>query len=78
MRSNKTPITARGLSKSYGSQEVFTGVDIAVDRGTRVAILGLNGAGKTTMTSPGAFTANPDPGRSPPNTFSCVCVPALR
>jgi ATPase subunit of ABC transporter with duplicated ATPase domains len=45
----KTPLTARGLSKSYGSLEIFCDVDVAVDRGSRVAILGLNGAGKTTL-----------------------------
>ncbi|MBK0867041.1 MULTISPECIES: ABC-F family ATP-binding cassette domain-containing protein [unclassified Saccharopolyspora] len=45
----KTPLTARGLSKSYGSLEIFTGVDLAVDRGSRVVVLGLNGAGKTTL-----------------------------
>jgi len=45
----KTPLTARGLTKSYGSLEVFASVDMAVDRGARVVILGLNGAGKTTL-----------------------------
>ncbi|SDU69685.1 ABC-F family ATP-binding cassette domain-containing protein [Jiangella alkaliphila] len=45
----KTPLTASGLSKSYGSLEVFTDVDLAIDRGSRVVILGLNGAGKTTL-----------------------------
>src|SRR5437899_1033663 len=45
----KTPLTAAGLSKSYGSLEVFTDVDLAIDRGSRVVILGLNGAGKTTL-----------------------------
>jgi ATPase subunit of ABC transporter with duplicated ATPase domains len=45
----KTPLTAEGLSKSYGSLEVFTGVDLAIDRGSRVVVLGLNGAGKTTL-----------------------------
>ena len=45
----RTPLTAQGLSKSYGSLEVFCDVDLAVDRGSRVAILGLNGAGKTTL-----------------------------
>jgi ATP-binding cassette subfamily F protein 3 len=45
----RTPLTADGLSKSYGSLEVFTDVDLAVDRGARVVVLGLNGAGKTTL-----------------------------
>ena len=45
----RTPLTATGLSKSYGSLEVFTDVDLAVDRATRVVVLGLNGAGKTTL-----------------------------
>jgi len=45
----RTPLTAEGLTKSYGSLEVFSGVDLAVDRGSRVVILGLNGAGKTTL-----------------------------
>ena len=45
----RTPLTASNLSKSYGSLEVFTGVDLAIDRGSRVVVLGLNGAGKTTL-----------------------------
>jgi ATPase subunit of ABC transporter with duplicated ATPase domains len=45
----KTPLTAADLSKSYGSLEIFTGVDLAIDRGSQVVVLGLNGAGKTTL-----------------------------
>ncbi len=45
----KTPLRASGLSKAYGSLEVFAGVDLAIDRGSRVVVLGLNGAGKTTL-----------------------------
>ncbi len=45
----KTPLTATGLSRSYGSLEVFTDVDLAIDRGSKVVVLGLNGAGKTTL-----------------------------
>ncbi len=45
----RVPLTASGLSKSYGSLEVFTGVDLAIDRGAKVVVLGLNGAGKTTL-----------------------------
>ncbi|HOF63707.1 MAG TPA: ATP-binding cassette domain-containing protein, partial [Dermatophilaceae bacterium] len=45
----KTPLMASGLSRSYGSLEIFTDVDLAIDRGSRVVVLGLNGAGKTTL-----------------------------
>jgi ATPase subunit of ABC transporter with duplicated ATPase domains len=45
----RTPLTAESLSKSYGSLEIFTGVDLAIDRGSKVVVLGLNGAGKTTL-----------------------------
>ncbi|HKD96495.1 MAG TPA: ABC-F family ATP-binding cassette domain-containing protein [Micromonosporaceae bacterium] len=58
----KTPLTAQGLSKSYGSLEVFCDVDVAVDRGSRVAILGLNGAGKTTLLRMLASQLEPDTG----------------
>jgi ATPase subunit of ABC transporter with duplicated ATPase domains len=58
----KTPLTASGLSKSYGSQEVFTDVDLAIDRGSRVVVLGLNGAGKTTLLRLLAEQEKPDTG----------------
>ena len=58
----KTPLTARGLSKSYGSLEIFTDVDLAVDRGSRVVVLGLNGAGKTTLLRILAGVDPPDTG----------------
>ena len=45
----RTPLVAKGLTRNYGSLEVFTGVDLAIDRGSRVVVLGLNGAGKTTL-----------------------------
>ncbi|MCI2958609.1 ATP-binding cassette domain-containing protein [Agromyces atrinae] len=45
----RTPLQASDLSKSYGSLEIFTAVDLAIDRGSKVVIIGLNGAGKTTL-----------------------------
>src|SRR6478736_7896111 len=62
----RTPLTAAGLSKSYGSTEVFSGVDVAVDRGSRVVILGLNGAGKTTLLRLLAGLEAPDTGKVTP------------
>jgi len=62
----RTPLAATGLSKSYGSAEVFSGVDIAVDRGSRVVVLGLNGAGKTTLLRLLAGLETPDTGKVTP------------
>ena len=44
----RTPIMAKDISKAYGSNIVFAGVNLAIDKGSRVVILGYNGAGKTT------------------------------
>ncbi|GAA1612451.1 ABC-F family ATP-binding cassette domain-containing protein [Leucobacter chromiireducens] len=59
----KTPLMAEGLSKSYGSLEIFAGVDLAIDRGSKVVILGLNGAGKTTLLRLLAQVDEPDTGQ---------------
>ena len=64
--SGRTPLTADGLSKSYGSLEVFTDVSLAVDRGSRVVVLGLNGAGKTTLLRLLAGQEQPDTGEVMP------------
>ncbi|WP_423494308.1 ABC transporter ATP-binding protein [Microbacterium esteraromaticum] len=42
-------IDVRGIRKSFGAHDVLRGVDFAVDRGSVFALLGSNGAGKTTM-----------------------------
>jgi ATPase subunit of ABC transporter with duplicated ATPase domains len=62
----RTPLTAEGLAKAFGSLEVFTGVDLAVDRGTKVVVLGLNGAGKTTLLRLLAGAETPDAGEVRP------------
>jgi ATPase subunit of ABC transporter with duplicated ATPase domains len=58
----KTPLMATDLSRSYGSLEIFTAVDLAIDRGSRVVILGFNGAGKTTLLRILAGVDQPDTG----------------
>lgn len=58
----RVPRVVKGLSKTYGSLEVFTGVDLAIDRGSRVVVLGLNGAGKTTLLRLLAGVEHPDTG----------------
>ncbi|OBJ74101.1 ABC-F family ATP-binding cassette domain-containing protein [Mycobacterium sp. 1274756.6] len=62
----KTPLMTSGLTKQYGSLEVFAGVDLAIDRGSRVVVLGLNGAGKTTLLRILAGVERPDAGTLEP------------
>lgn len=42
-------LTVRDLGKSFGAQHLFSGLDFDVKRGERVAIIGDNGTGKTTI-----------------------------
>ena len=58
----RLPLVAKGLSKSYGSLEVFMDIDVSIERGTRLVILGLNAAGKTTMLRILAGVDKPDTG----------------
>ncbi len=62
----RTPLMASNLSKSYGSLEIFTAVDLAIDRGSKVVVLGLNGAGKTTLLRILAGVDRPDTGQLEP------------
>ena len=47
--SGKRVIDAKGLFKSFGDQKIVTGFDLRVLRGDRVAFVGPNGVGKTTL-----------------------------
>lgn len=42
-------LSVNGLSKSFGSRTLFKGIDFEIKRGERVALLGANGTGKTTI-----------------------------
>ena len=42
-------LTAAGLSKFYGADEVFSGLSLAIPHGARIALVGPNGCGKTTL-----------------------------
>jgi len=48
-RSGDFPVIAEDLAKSYGDLTVFSGVNMTIRRGEKVAFVGKNGAGKTTM-----------------------------
>ncbi len=48
-RCGATVLTVEGLTKGYGGPPVFADVDLDLGRGERVLVLGLNGAGKTSL-----------------------------
>lgn len=48
-RSGDYPIICQDLSKSYGQHQIFSGVNITLRRGEKVAFVGRNGEGKTTL-----------------------------
>ncbi|MCH5229891.1 MAG: ABC-F family ATP-binding cassette domain-containing protein [Muribaculaceae bacterium] len=48
-RSGDFPLIVENLSKSYGDLEVFSGVDITIKRGEKIAFVGSNGEGKSTF-----------------------------
>ncbi|HEX9258085.1 MAG TPA: ABC-F family ATP-binding cassette domain-containing protein [Acidimicrobiales bacterium] len=47
--SGRVTLEVEGLTKSYSGPPVFTDVSFAVERGERLLVLGLNGAGKTSL-----------------------------
>ncbi|GAB3195476.1 ABC transporter ATP-binding protein [Nocardioides hungaricus] len=55
-------IEIAGLTKAYGDQTVLRGVDLAVPAGTIHALLGSNGAGKTTVVRILSTLLKPDAG----------------
>ncbi len=42
-------LTASQLAKSYGPDDIFAGVEVAIPQGARIGLVGPNGAGKTTL-----------------------------
>jgi len=49
-RSGKVTVEAHGIAKSYGDNQIFKDVNFYIERGKKVAFIGKNGEGKTTMT----------------------------
>ena len=48
-RSGSYPLILSGLSKNYGNHNVFSDVSLSIERGERVAFVGKNGEGKSTL-----------------------------
>ena len=47
--SGRQVLTVKGVKKAFGDNEVLHGVDLSVQRGDRLAIMGANGIGKSTL-----------------------------
>ncbi|MBP1639223.1 MAG: putative transporter ATP-binding protein [Bacteroidetes bacterium] len=48
-RSGSYPVTCEGVGKSYGDHVVFSNANFTIERGQKVAFVGKNGEGKSTM-----------------------------
>ncbi|HEY2778265.1 MAG TPA: ATP-binding cassette domain-containing protein [Gaiellaceae bacterium] len=69
-------IRVRGLTKSYKELEVLRGVDFDVSRGSIFALLGSNGAGKTTVVKVLSTLLKPDTGTAVVNGVDVATQPA--
>ncbi len=49
VRSGNVVVEGRGVAKSYGSHQVLDGIDLTIERGEKIAFVGKNGEGKTTL-----------------------------
>ncbi len=56
-------LALRGLSKSYGDKHLFEGIDLKIEGGERIALIGDNGTGKSTLIKMIMGELSPDDGR---------------
>ncbi|MES2555385.1 MAG: ATP-binding cassette domain-containing protein [Bacteroidota bacterium] len=76
MSQNEIAISVQGLKKSYKNIPVLTGVDFEVKAGSVFALLGSNGAGKTTIVKILTTLLKPDSGSAVVNGFDVSSKPA--
>src|SRR3979409_360323 len=75
LRAREPAIRVQGMEKSYKELHVLRGVDFDVAPGTIFALLGSNGAGKTTMVKILSTLLSPDAGTATVNGFDVVTQP---
>ena len=73
-KSGRKVIVARGLTKTYDDAPIVTGFDLTVMRGDRVAFVGPNGVGKTTLIKMLLGDVDPDSGTVTHGTNLAVAV----
>ena len=56
-------IITQGLSKSYGAVDIFSGLNLTIPPGARIALVGENGIGKTTLLNLLANLESPTEGK---------------
>ncbi|MGN6566076.1 MAG: ABC transporter ATP-binding protein [Thermomicrobiales bacterium] len=76
MAEKNVAIQVQGLQKSYKDLQVLKGVDFDVARGSIFALLGSNGAGKTTIVRILTTLLKPDAGTARVNGFDVLSQPA--
>src|SRR3982074_2108058 len=76
MEENNVAIQVHGLQKSDKKLQVLKGVDLDVARGSIFALLGSNGAGKTTIVRILTTLLKPDGGTARVNGFDVLSQPA--
>lgn len=75
MSPNEIAISVQGLKKSYKNIPVLLGVDFQVKTGSIFALLGSNGAGKTTIVKILTTLLKPDSGNAAVNGFDVLSKP---
>ncbi|MCK9209073.1 MAG: ATP-binding cassette domain-containing protein, partial [Salinivirgaceae bacterium] len=75
MSQNESAISVQGLKKSYKNVPVLTGVDFEVKTGSVFALLGSNGAGKTTIIKILTTLLKQDSGTAAVNGFDVTSKP---
>ncbi|MGH8736874.1 MAG: ABC-F family ATPase [Burkholderiales bacterium] len=59
---HRLAVEAKGLAKGWGGKPLFSGLDLTIEAGEKVAIIGPNGIGKTTLLRCLAGNLKPDAG----------------
>jgi ABC-type polar amino acid transport system ATPase subunit len=70
-------IVAEGIHKRFGSLEVLKGIDLTVEKGEVIVIMGVSGSGKTTLIRCINFLEEPDEGKVTVGGLEIDCGPKV-